>query len=153
MVVGFMGTPSKMDYTIMGNAVNLTARLEGVNKQYDTHGILISEYTKNQIGDDFVTRPLSRVTVVGIPVPLRLYELLEFKAEASSEMLEMIEIWEGAFKAFENQDFETAKKIFADTCKKNPEDTPAQLYLKRCEKYIVTPPPPGWNGVDNLMEK
>jgi class 3 adenylate cyclase len=43
MVVGFMGTPAKMDYTIMGNAVNLAARLEGVNKQYDTRGILISE--------------------------------------------------------------------------------------------------------------
>jgi class 3 adenylate cyclase/CHASE2 domain-containing sensor protein len=82
MVVGFMGTPAKMDYTIMGNAVNLAARLEGVNKQYDTHGILISEYTKEQIGDEFVVRPLSRVTVVGIPVPLRLFELLEIKSDA-----------------------------------------------------------------------
>jgi adenylate cyclase len=54
MVVGNMGAENKMDYTIMGNAVNLTSRLEGVNKQYRTWGIVISEYTKEKIGDDFI---------------------------------------------------------------------------------------------------
>ncbi|MDR3249108.1 MAG: adenylate/guanylate cyclase domain-containing protein, partial [Treponema sp.] len=65
MVVGNMGTPDKMDYTIMGDAVNLAARLEGINKQYNTGGILISEYTREKLGDDFIMRPLSRVRVVG----------------------------------------------------------------------------------------
>ena len=153
MVVGFMGTPAKMDYTIMGNAVNLAARLEGVNKQYDTHGILISEYTHDQIGDEFVTRPLSRVTVVGIPVPLRLYELLGFKGEASAEKLDMLSVWENAFKAFESRNFMEAKSIFSTVYQKDPEDSPAKLYISRCEKYIATPPPPEWDGVDNLMEK
>jgi len=153
MVVGFMGTPSKMDYTIMGNAVNLAARLEGVNKQYDTHGILISEYTKGEIGDEFITRPLSRVTVVGIPVPLRLYELLTFKEDASPEMLIMLEVWEGALKAFENRNFEEAKNAFAAVYQRNPEDLTAKLYLSRSEKNIVTPPPAIWDGVDNLSEK
>ena len=153
MVVGFMGTPSKMDYTIMGNAVNLAARLEGVNKQYDTHGILISEYTHSQIGDEFVTRPLSRVTVVGIPVPLRLYELLGFKTEATAEMLEMLSMWENSMKAFESRNFKEAKSIFSAIYGKDPEDSTAKLYISRCEKYIISPPPPDWDGVDNLMEK
>ena len=153
MVVGFMGTPAKMDYTIMGNAVNLAARLEGVNKQYDTHGILISEYTKDQIGNGFIVRPLSRVTVVGIPVPLRLYELLELREDASPEMLKMIEAWEDAFKDYESRNFEKAKKIFTAIYQKYPDDKVAKLYLDRCDKYIVDPPPESMGGVDNLTEK
>jgi adenylate cyclase len=153
MVVGFMGTPSKMDYTIMGNAVNLAARLEGVNKQYNTHGILISEYTRDEIGDGFITRPLSRVTVVGIPVPLRLYELLELKDEAPPEMTKMVMEWETAFKAYEGKNFSAAKKIFAEVYQKDPDDKVAKLYLERCEKFEAAPPPAGWDGVDNLTEK
>ena len=153
MVVGFMGTPGKMDYTIMGNAVNLAARLEGVNKQYDTRGILISEYTREQIGDGFVLRPLSRVTVVGIPVPLRLYELLETRDDVSPEMLEMVKVWENAFNLYESRKFDEAKNIFAAVFKNDPEDMVAKLYLDRCEKYIAAPPPSSWDGVDNLTEK
>jgi adenylate cyclase len=153
MVVGFMGTPAKMDYTIMGNAVNLAARLEGVNKQYDTHGILISEYTKNQIGDGFVVRPLSRVTVVGIPVPLRLFELLELKSDAPQSMLDMVKVWENAFEAYENRDFEGAKKLFDNIYQEDGEDSTAKLYIDRCAKYIAAPPPKEWDGVDNLTEK
>ena len=153
MVVGFMGTPAKMDYTIMGNAVNLAARLEGVNKQYDTHGILISEYTKDQIGDGFIVRPLSRVTVVGIPVPLRLYELLEIKSDAPQSMLEMVKVWERAFEAYENRDFESAKKLFSGIYQKDSEDSTAKLYIDRCVDFIASPPPKEWDGVDNLTEK
>jgi adenylate cyclase len=153
MVVGFMGTPAKMDYTIMGNAVNLAARLEGVNKQYDTHGILISEYTKNQIGDGFVLRPLSRVTVVGIPVPLRLFELLELIGDAPQSMLDMVKVWEEAFEAYENRDFEGAQKRFNNIYQEDPEDLTAKLYIDRCAEYVAVPPSKEWDGVDNLTEK
>jgi len=153
MVVGFMGTPAKMDYTIMGNAVNLAARLEGVNKQYDTHGILISEYTKDQIGDEFVVRPLSRVTVVGIPVPLRLFELLELKSGAPQSMLDMVNVWEEAFKAYESRDFESARKLFNNIYQNDPEDSACKLYIDRCAKFVASPPPKEWDGVDNLTEK
>ncbi|MDR2619190.1 MAG: adenylate/guanylate cyclase domain-containing protein [Treponema sp.] len=155
MVVGNMGTPNKMDYTIMGNAVNLAARLEGVNKQYDTGGILISEYTRDKIGDEFVIRGLSRVRVVGINTPLRLYELLELREEASEETLDMVELWEKGFRAYENQEFLEAKNTFAAVLGKNGNDRVAKLYLGRCEKYLPSPPlPEKWDdGVDNLTEK
>jgi len=155
MVVGNMGTPNKMDYTIMGNAVNLAARLEGVNKQYDTGGILISEYTRAQLGNEFVLRPLSRVRVVGINTSLRLYELLEIASEAPPELLEMVKNWEQAFSFYEKRDFQAAQNIFQTICDKNKSDLAAKKYLNRCVKFISSPPDEKvWdNGVDNLTEK
>ena len=155
MVVGNMGTPNKMDYTIMGNAVNLAARLEGVNKQYYTGGILISEYTRKHIGDEFVLRPLSRVRVVGVNTPLRLYELLDSAAEAPPELLEMVKSWEQGFALYENRDFLAAQKIFQAVYQENSADLTAKMYLQRCGKYLASPPDEAsWDsGVDNLTEK
>jgi adenylate cyclase len=155
MVVGNMGTPGKMDYTIMGNAVNLSARLEGVNKQYDTRGILISEYTRDKIGEEFILRGLSRVRVVGINTPLRLYELLEERSAASEELLEMTGAWEKAFIAYENQEFLAAKNTFASILQKDETDSVARLYLDRCCRFIANPPAAEkWNeGIDDLTEK
>ena len=155
MVVGNMGTPDKMDYTIMGNAVNLAARLEGVNKQYNTGGILISEYTKEQIGDEFVMRPLSRVRVVGINTPLRLYELLDIASGAPEEVTAMSKDWVQAFALYEQREFAAAGKIFRAVYNSNNKDLTAKLYLSRCVKFLASPPDEkAWdNGVDNLTEK
>jgi adenylate cyclase len=155
MVVGNMGTPNKMDYTIMGNAVNLAARLEGVNKQYDTGGILISEYTKDQIGDEFIFRPLSRVRVVGINTPLRLYELLDIRRDATPELLGMVQNWEQGFALYEQKDFATAVAVFQEVVQQNENDRAAKKYLARCRKYLdSTPDDVSWDsGVDNLTEK
>jgi len=155
MVVGNMGTPNKMDYTIMGNAVNLAARLEGVNKQYNTGGILISEYARQHIGDEFILRPLSRVRVVGVNTPLRLFELLDTAREAPPELLEMVKNWEQGFSLYEARDFSAAQKIFQEIYNRNNADLTAKMYLNRCGKYIASPPDEAsWdNGVDNLTEK
>nr|AGS52635.1 adenylate cyclase [uncultured bacterium contig00043] len=155
MVVGNMGTPNKMDYTIMGNAVNLAARLEGINKQYHTGGILISEYTRPHIGDEFVVRPLSRVRVVGINTPLRLYELLDVASDAPPELFEMVKSWEEGFALYEKKDFSEAHKIFQSVHQNNDNDNAAKMYASRCKKYMETPPDEkAWdNGVDNLTEK
>jgi class 3 adenylate cyclase/CHASE2 domain-containing sensor protein len=155
MVVGNMGTPNKMDYTIMGNAVNLAARLEGVNKQYNTGGILISEYTRDHIGDEFVLRPLSRVRVVGINTPLRLYELLDIADKAPPELPAMAKSWEQGMKAYEEKDFLAAQNIFGTICQRDNGDLAAKKYLDRCIKYLASPPTEAaWdNGVDNFTEK
>jgi len=155
MVVGNMGTPNKMDYTIMGNAVNLAARLEGVNKQYDTGGILISEYTKKHIMDEFIVRPLSRVRVVGINTPIRLFELLDIAGEAPPELVSMVKNWNQAFDLYEKKDYLSAKNIFESIYKLNSSDMAAKKYLNRCDKYIASAPDnKAWdNGVDNLTEK
>jgi adenylate cyclase len=152
MVVGNMGAENKMDYTIMGNAVNLAARLEGVNKQYHTGGILISEYTKEKIGDEFLCRRLDRVRVVGINTPLRLYELLAVREQLTVSR-EIIKRWEEAIDLYEQRQFKEAAKMFASLKEQNPEDRVTQLYANRCEAFAAKPPPGDWDAVNNLTEK
>jgi adenylate cyclase len=153
MVVGNMGTSNKMNYTIMGNAVNLAARLEGVNKQYHTGGILISEYTKNEIGEEFLYRSLDRVRVVGIGTPLRLYELLALRAEAAAADFEACAAWEDALALYEKREFRPAEEIFASLAARNENDGAARLYADACRAYIAAPPPGDWDGVNNLTQK
>jgi adenylate cyclase len=153
MVVGNMGTPNKMDYTIMGNAVNLAARLEGVNKQYNTGGILVSEYTREMVGDEFVLRSLDRVRVVGINTPLRLFELLALASEAPPELPAITAQWERAVGAYEKGDFDGALGIFSEISARNPRDLTAGIYISRCESCKISPPKPGWDGVTNLTQK
>jgi adenylate cyclase len=150
MVVGNMGAENKMDYTIMGSAVNMAARLEGVNKQYRTGGILISEYTKAHIGDEFICRSLDRVRVVGINTPVRLYELLELKSEPESR--DDLDAWEKAIGLFEHGYFGDAEKIFSVLIQEMPQDGTARFYAERCLRYINSPPRE-WDGIHNLVEK
>ncbi|MDR0655843.1 MAG: adenylate/guanylate cyclase domain-containing protein [Treponema sp.] len=153
MVVGNMGTPNKMDYTIMGNAVNLAARLEGVNKQYNTGGMLISEYTRAKIGDEFLVRSLDRVRVVGISTPLRLYELLDIRQEAPAELSAMVGSWESGIQAYESRNFREAAGIFSAIVTENGKDACAKLYLNRCRTLIDNPPEAEWDAVNNLTQK
>ncbi len=152
MVVGNMGTAQKMDYTIMGNSVNLAARLEGVNKQYGTW-VLISETTYQEGGANFAVRRLDRVRVVGITEPVRLYELVDEKGELSSPMLEVIEIFEEGLTLFEEWKWKEAKGLFRQVLNIIPQDGPAEFYISRCNKFIKKAPPDNWDGVFNLTLK
>lgn len=154
MIVGNMGTPNKMDYTIMGNAVNLAARLEGVNKQYHTKGILISEYTRSQIGDEeFILRRLDRVRVVGINTPLRLYELLELAEDCDDKTRKLNSLWETAIDYYENRNFPSALDCFTNVAEEDTSDKVVNLYIERCHNFIKTQPDAEWDGVFNLIQK
>ena len=93
--------------------------------------------------------------MVGIDTPLRLYELLALREEASQELLDMVESWEKAFRLYEDGDFLGAKNTFGLVYQKNQTDKVVKLYIDRCEKHLAAPPPPDkWdNGIDNLTEK
>jgi adenylate cyclase len=92
---------------------------------------------------------------VGINTPVRLYEVLELRAEAPKELLDMVNSWEKGFKAYESKDFLAAKNTFSVIYQKNPHDEVAKLYIGRCEKYLAAPPTPEkWDdGVDSLTDK
>lgn len=152
MVVGNMGTEKQMDYTIMGHAVNLAARLEGVNKQYGSW-ILISEETRNQIGDRFLIRPFDRVRVVGVNEPVQLFEVLEESSAAAARLREHAEQFTEAVQLFQQRRFDAARSLFADLLNDGMDDVPAEKYVKRCEHFLNEPPPGDWDGVYSLTEK
>ncbi|MDR0669853.1 MAG: CHASE2 domain-containing protein [Treponema sp.] len=152
MVVGNMGTEQKMNYTIIGNAANLAARLEGVNKQYGTW-ILASEETINESGGQVLSRRLDRVRVVGINKPVQLYEILDLSADAGDEAREKVELFHRALARFEARDWNTALILFARVLDQYPNDSPALIYLKRCQQYRQIPPARDWDGIFNLDEK
>jgi adenylate cyclase len=152
MVAGNMGTGNKMNYTIMGNAVNLAARLEGVNKQYRTW-ILASEGTVKETGGRILTRMLDRVRVVGINEPVRLYELLEMSENATPEQRKLAEVFHQALGCFEKREWREAAEGFRESLELENGGGPGGVYLSRCEKFIAEPPDEKWDGVFNLTEK
>lgn len=152
MVVGNMGTIKKMDYTIMGSAVNLAARLEGVNKQYGTW-LLISQSTYDAAGKDFTTRQMDRVRVVGINEPVRLYELIDEKETTDSAMVEAVETFHLGQELFENKAWDKAEKHFQEVLKILPNDGPSGVFIERCKQYKEKAPPDTWDGVFNLTVK
>ncbi|MBQ0039423.1 MAG: CHASE2 domain-containing protein [Treponema sp.] len=137
MVAGFMGSDNKKNYTMMGNNVNLASRLEGVNKQYSTGGILISEATRNLLGDEFVVRSLDRVQVVNVKTPMRLFELMETKAEASEKLLKYVECWEIAMKTFESGEYARALEMFQKCSNADGKDNVAKYYISLIEKFFI----------------
>ncbi|MDC7127112.1 MAG: adenylate/guanylate cyclase domain-containing protein, partial [Spirochaetales bacterium] len=152
MVVGNMGTARKMDYTIMGNAVNLAARLEGVNKQYNCWK-LISSMTADELGDSFLLRSLDRVRVVGINEPVRLYELVDELSYADEKTKECIGLFHDALEEFEKRDWVKSYKLFKKVQELSPEDGPTKIYIKRCVEYNKKAPSDDWDGVFNLTSK
>ena len=152
MVAGNMGTQNKMNYTIMGNAVNLAARLEGVNKQYGTW-ILASDDTVRETGNRLLTRKLDRVRVVGINEPVRLHELINTMEDASGNQHKLIQIFHAALDCFEQRNWKQAAAGFKEALALKADDTPSQMYLQRCVNFMQKPPQDGWDGVYNLTEK
>ncbi len=152
MTVGNMGTPQRMDYTMMGSSVNLAARLEGVNKQYGTW-ILISEVTQQGLGQDFLLRKLDRVRVVGINEPVRLFEVIEEKGRAEKSLEEAVGVFHRALDLYEAKDWKGAQATFEEVLQLAPEDGPAKRYIKSCQEFEAKPPAANWDGVFNLTTK
>ena len=137
MIAGYFGSENKKNYTMMGNNVNLASRLEGVNKQYHTNGILISAATRDLLGDQFIVRSLDRVRVVNVNTPLRLYELLETREEASPELLKYVDDWEKAFALFEAKDYKSAAEQFKALAAQNEKDNVVRYYLGLLESFFL----------------
>ncbi|WP_187759562.1 CHASE2 domain-containing protein [Treponema pectinovorum] len=157
MVVGNMGTSTKMNYTIMGDAVNLASRLEGVNKVYKSW-ILCSDYTWDDANSGehlgkIAARRFDRVRVVGREEPVQLWNILGFKDELAENVLESIDVFDKAMEKYLSKDFAGAGKLFLKANKLVPEDESPLVYAQRCKDYIEKGLPEHWDGIMNMTSK
>lgn len=152
MLIGNMGSAQRMDYTMMGDAVNLAARLEGANKFYGTYS-MISETTYAQVADAVEVRELDLIRVVGRREPVRVYELLERKGALAADRQALVEGYAAALEHYRAQRFEEALAGFRRVLDLDPDDGPSLTYSDRCQTFIETPPGADWDGVYQLTGK
>ncbi len=151
MVVGNMGSDVRVDYTVLGDAVNLGSRLEGTTKQYDTR-IVLAESTYLAVREHVVARRLGAVRVKGREEPVRIYQLRALGVAVGTEK-DTITTFEAGLDAWAQRRFEVARAAFQTVLEAWSDDTPSRLYLKALDEFATTPPAPDWDGVITLVSK
>lgn len=147
VVSGTIGSKKRMDYTIIGDGVNLAARLESACKQYGAH-ILVSEFTYKQLRGTYYSRELDLVVVKGKTQPVAIYEILDYHTEESyPNLTDALRHFKAGLQKYRQRKWDDANGEFAEVLEINGHDKAAQLYVDRCEHFLREPPGADWNGV------
>jgi adenylate cyclase len=147
VVSGNIGSKKQMNYTVIGDGVNLASRLESACKQYGAH-ILISEFTVRKLNGTYRKREIDRVVVKGKTEPVAVYEILTYHTpETFPNIAEVLGLFKDGMSEYRNRRWDGAIRLFGECLMLNPNDKPSQIHLERAQHLRDNPPGDDWDGV------
>ncbi len=153
MIVGNMGGKERFDYTVIGDSVNLAARLEAANKYYGTN-IIISQNTYQYVQESVVVRELDTIVVKGKTEGTTIYELIGMRDDSiSDDDHKITELYNEGIRLYRNRQWKEAIEYFNELTQKYPHDIPGKIYLERSQAFLENPPPADWDGYTVMESK
>lgn len=156
VIIGNIGTLERMNYTAIGDAVNVAFRIEEINKVYHTK-IIVTEAVYKKVADRFVFRPLDIITLKGIEHAIKIYELLgqvdDRELAATPEDMAFASEFTKALEIYFQRKWQEALLLFQALHNKFPSDQPTAIYVERCKENLQHPPGADWTGVMHYTTK